>query len=111
MSPPSIFWNLTSLYFWIPLTHHRGCVLALSRKKQSLHRQDFEDTLFLFQNMGITPILSLKDQNLFEPNIKKMSQATIFGSQSPMDKWIWENDAHDMAKAIAHPQRYLYLVV
>ena len=61
--------------------------------------------------MGITQILSLKDQNIFEPNVQKTSQATIFGSKLPTDEWILENDAHDMAKAIAHPQIDSYLVV
>lgn len=61
--------------------------------------------------MGITQIWSLQDQNIFEPNVQKRSQATIFGSQFHMDKWTLENDAHDMATARAHPQIDSYLVV
>lgn len=44
------------------------------------HSHNFEDTVFLFHNMGITQILSLRDQKRVEPNVQKMSQATILAA-------------------------------
>lgn len=48
--------------------------------KKYLNSQNFEDTLFLFQNVGITQNLTLQDQNTFEPNVQKTSQATILAT-------------------------------
>lgn len=71
------FWNPISLFFWTPPPHHHHNAHTigmhqskiLSRKKQCLHSQNFDITLFLFHNMGITQIWSLKDQNIFKPNV------------------------------------------